>query len=314
MPMTEGSANPRTSSRGLPVAVVSACLRDGHGGSPTAVVDGMPATEAERRRIPVLLGTSHAVFVREEDRAEGHEGGLPRVSLRFATAEGDLPACGHGTVAALAVLAERAGTAEYRAVLRTAQATFTGRAVRHPGGLVEAAFETDSVTLRAADPAELGLVLPALGLDAAAVGEACVATLGRPRMLLPLPSREALAGLAPDPDRLRAACDAFGLLGCYVHCEPHADGRTAARLFAPSIGVPEDVANANSTACLAALLATRGIDRVAVDMGDSLGHPATITAGSRTGPLGRLVHVGGTARTDRRLVLGSLDAPPPRSG
>ncbi|MCI3928194.1 PhzF family phenazine biosynthesis protein [Streptomyces sp. AN091965] len=310
MPITEGSAGPRTSGSGLPVAVVGACLRDGRGGSPTAVVDGMPADEAERRRIPALLGTSHAVFVREEGPEEGHQGGLPVVSLRFATAEGDLPACGHGTVAALAALADRASTAEYRAVLRTVTATFTGRAVRRPGGLVEASFETDSVTLRAADPAELERVLPALGLDAAAVGEAYVATLGRPRMLLPLPSRAALADLAPDPDRLRAACDAFGLLGCYVHCEPGADGRAAARLFAPSIGVPEDIANANSTACLAALLATRGIDRVAVDMGDSLGHPATISAGSRTGPRGRLVHVGGTAQVDRRLLLGALDAPP----
>ena len=53
-----------------------------------------------------------------------------------------------------------------------------------------------------------------------------------------------------------------------------AGGRYAARMFAPSIGVPEDIANANSTACLAAHLAAG----VAVDMGDSLGRPATITA------------------------------------
>lgn len=61
-------------------------------------------------------------------------------------------------------------------------------------------------------------------------------------------------------------------------------------MFAPSIGVPEDIANANSTACLAADLAGRGVTEIAVDMGDSLGSPATITASARP-----VVRVGGVA-------------------
>jgi trans-2,3-dihydro-3-hydroxyanthranilate isomerase len=51
-----------------------------------------------------------------------------------------------------------------------------------------------------------------------------------------------------------------------------------ARMFAPSIGVPEDIANANSTACLAVYLAREGMTDITVDMGDALGTPATITA------------------------------------
>ena len=42
-------------------------------------------------------------------------------------------------------------------------------------------------------------------------------------------------------------------------------------MFAPSIGVPEDIANANSTACLAAYLAGEGHRVLRVDIGDSLG-------------------------------------------
>jgi trans-2,3-dihydro-3-hydroxyanthranilate isomerase len=64
-------------------------------------------------------------------------------------------------------------------------------------------------------------------------------------------------------------------------------------MFAPSIGVPEDLANANSTACLMAHLAGRGVRRIAVDMGDALGSPATVTAASA--PDGR-VELGGGAR------------------
>ncbi|HEY3480689.1 MAG TPA: PhzF family phenazine biosynthesis protein, partial [Streptomyces sp.] len=120
------------------------------------------------------------------------------------------------------------------------------------------------------------------------------------------PTLTALAALAPDLDRLRAACDQSGLLGAYVYSAPTPDGRAAARMFAPSIGVPEDIANANSTACLAAYLARQsGAARtLAVDMGDSLGMPATVTASARPAPSGRLsVEVGGAAVTDRVVHL-----------
>ncbi|MFE5297564.1 PhzF family phenazine biosynthesis protein [Streptomyces sp. NPDC056632] len=271
------------------VTVVRACLRGGAGGSPTAVVveDDTPGArlgDAERRRIPVAWGTSHAVYVRRD-------GDL--TDLRFFTAEGELPACGHGTVAALALLAAReGGDRPYRAGLRTGQRVFAGRAER-AGDRLTAAFDPGRVDLREPTAEERALVLPALGLDPEAAGpDVRIAGVGRERLLVPVATRAALAALTPDLDALRAACDRFGLLGAYVHSAPTPEGVLAARMFAPSIGVPEDIANANSTACLAAHLAGRGITGIAVDMGDSLGSPATITA--TTGP-GRTVELGGTA-------------------
>jgi trans-2,3-dihydro-3-hydroxyanthranilate isomerase len=71
----------------------------------------------------------------------------------------------------------------------------------------------------------------------------------------------------------------------------------------PSIGVPEDIANANSTACLAAHLAARGITDITVDMGDALGSPATITASARKSPTGPKILVGGAAITTRTGTL-----------
>lgn len=267
----------------LSVSIVRACLREGVGGSPIAVLDELPLSDDERCLVPVLAGTSHAVFV----SPRGSE-----VELRFFTAEGELPACGHGTVAALACLAERAGGPEYRGTLRAAGRSFAGWAVRE-GARVRAAFEPGPVELREPTAAECGLVLPALGVtrDTLAPG-ARVASVGRARLLVPVASRSVLAALAPDFGRLRAACDRFGFLGCYVYSVPTRSGRIAARMFAPSIGVPEDIANANSTACLAADLAGRGVTEIAVDMGDSLGSPATITATAGPGPVVRL---GGTA-------------------
>ena len=282
------------------LTLVRACLRDGRGGSPTAVVDDGPLTDEQRREVPVRAGTSHAVFLSTDQTATDQTATdltatdltAGEIALRFFTSEGELPGCGHGTVAALAVLAERAGTREV--TLRTRAGALRGRAVRHENGGLEAWFAPGPVSLRAPRNGEHEDVLAALGLAADTPG-AVIASLGRPRLLLPLPTRSALAALTPDPDRLRAACDRAGLLGCYLYSAPTPDGRVAARMFAPSIGVPEDIANANSTACLAAHLAREGLPAVTADMGDSLGTPATITAAAASGPDGPEIRVGGTA-------------------
>ncbi|MFD1930289.1 PhzF family phenazine biosynthesis protein [Nonomuraea mangrovi] len=287
------------SGYGLPVTIVRACLRDGGGGSPTAVMEEAPLTDDQRRRIPVLMGTSHAVFVHaHHGRSED-----PAASLRFFTAEGELPACGHGTIAALAFLAERAGVEDYRAALHTSRRAFAGRAVRE-NDRVDAAFDAGPVSLREPTAIECDLVLRALGVtsDTLAPGTR-VAAMGRPRLLVPVSTRSALAALVPDLARLRAACDRLGLLGCYVYSTPTHTGRVAARMFAPSIGVAEDIANANSTACLAAHLAGQGDTDLAVDMGDSLRAPSTITATTRHSRSGPLVRLGGAAEITRIVRL-----------
>lgn len=270
------------------VGLVRACVRDAGGGSPTAVVDeaGLAGLgDRERARVAGLAGASHAVFV---DRVRG--------DLRFFTSEGELPACGHGTVAALAYLAEQGGTGAWEGALRAGGTGFTGRAARDGAGY-RAAFRTRAVRVREAAEDEAARVRAAFGGGGLADG-ARVATLGRPRMLLPAVGRAALRALAPDLGRLRAACDRLGLLGVYVYSPPEPGGRLAARMFAPSIGVPEDIANANSTACLAAYLAGAGAGRLAVDMGDALGVPAAITAEPEEpagAGAGVHVHVGGRA-------------------
>jgi predicted PhzF superfamily epimerase YddE/YHI9 len=120
------------------VSIVDACLREDEGGSPTAVLDDLPLSESGRRQVPIQAGTSHAVFISPAANA---------VSLRFWTAAGELPACGHGTVAALAVLAERSGQVEYRSEVHLTGQVVQGWAARHEGH-TEAAFTTASIALR----------------------------------------------------------------------------------------------------------------------------------------------------------------------
>lgn len=277
----------------LQATIVRACGRAGQGGSPTAVLDDTGLSDDRRRAVPVAAGTSHAVFVSAAGRGP--------VGLRFFTATGELPACGHGTVAALAVLARRAGGERLEVALQAGGRTFTGEATAS-----EAVFDPGPVEIRDADPSETEPLLLALGVEAA---QCRIASVGRPRMLVGVPDREVLAGLAPDMQALRQACDRAGLLGCYVHSAPSPDGRAAARMFAPSIGVPEDVANANSTACLAAHLAGGRPATLRVDMGDWLGEPATVIATTRPGPRGPRVRVGGAAAVGPAVPLRIRSAP-----
>ncbi|MGH3478762.1 MAG: PhzF family phenazine biosynthesis protein [Nocardioidaceae bacterium] len=281
------------------VSIVNACLRDGAGGSPTAVLEASQA-EFELREVPRLAGTSHAVVV----SVTGGGVDWPHVSLRFFTAAGELPACGHGTVAALAFLAENGRRHVYRVIVQASGRSFAGEVTREDDR-VAASFDPGPVQIREATGEERALVLDAVGYDPGALlAEACVASLGRwPRLLVPVPTPKTLTRLQPDYGRLRDGCDRLGLLGCYLYSVPTTEGRLSARMFAPSIGVPEDIANANSTACLAAKLAQRTATRITADMGDSLGRPSTVTAIVRQTRSGTHVRVGGTARVmhTRRL-------------
>ncbi|NUR74425.1 MAG: PhzF family phenazine biosynthesis protein [Hamadaea sp.] len=260
------------------MTIVDACLRDGRGGSPTVVLPETGLSDEERRAIPEQLRTSHAVFV---------DIGETEVALRFFTSTGELPSCGHGTVAALAYLADRFGDRDFQ--LRTRDRSFLGRA--DSGRYL---FDAGQVQLREPASGECDGVLAALG--ATPVAGLCVASVGRERLLVPVATPVVLAGLTPDLDRLRYACDHLGLLGCYVYCQSP-PGRYAARMFAPSIGVPEDIANANSTSCLAAYLADRsgGDVTLTVDMGDALGVPAAIDALAERTATGPRVWTGGAA-------------------
>ncbi|WP_415952940.1 PhzF family phenazine biosynthesis protein [Streptomyces sp. KLOTTS4A1] len=278
------------------VTVVDACVRrDGRGGSPTAVADDDPAaTDAHRRALAAAAGTSHAAFLGAERTPDG---GRP---VRFFTAAAELPGCGHGTVAAQAVRLACAARGELNDRQHTGGRTFDTFAIRRAAG-IEVWFDQGLVALRHPAAGERAAVVAALGLtadDAHPAGAPRIASPGAPRMLVPVRDRSALLRVRPHLGRLTAASRRFGLLGCFVYVPPVAGRPGAARMFAPAIGVDEDVANANSTGCLAAhLLDASGARTLAIEVeqGDSLGRPASVLASARSTPAGITTRVGGLA-------------------
>jgi trans-2,3-dihydro-3-hydroxyanthranilate isomerase len=253
--------------------IVDACVRDGTGGSPTAVVDDDPSlSDEDRRRFPGAAGTSHAALLSADGQA-----------VRFFTAGGELTGCGHGTVAAQAVLLHRSGRDSLRGRQLTGGRGFDTVATRTAAG-IEVWFDQGVVELWQPSARERDEVLHALG---AASPNVVVASPGAPRYLVEVPDVAALSGLTADLPRLAG----LGVLGCFAYALD-GPGRAVARMFAPAIGVPEDIANANSTGCLAAHLRS---PLLRVDQGDARGCPSTVLAAAEPGPDGIRVRVGGVA-------------------
>ena len=258
------------------MTIVDACTYQGKGGSPTAVLlDDGTLDDAARRAVVRDAGTSHAAFVAGD-------------AVRFFTTHGELTNCGHGTLAAQAFLLHRSGRAEHHGSQRTGGRTFATTAVRRADG-IEVWFDQGVIALPAGVPAGLDAILGALGVgpdDLA--GAPAAASPGTPRLLVPV---KAVHSIRPDLARLAAGCRRHGYLGCFVYTM--AGDRAVARMFAPAIGVGEDIVNANSAGCLAAHLhATRGRSRIEVEQGHAAGRPSLVLATMR----GPATWIGGTCR------------------
>jgi trans-2,3-dihydro-3-hydroxyanthranilate isomerase len=270
-----------------PILVVEACTRQGRGGSPTAVlIDDGSLADAERQAIARATGTSHTAFVDTRDAD------LP--SVRFFTAERELGNCGHGVIAAQAVLLLRRGAIRHRGRQRCGGRTFATTATRRREGF-EVWFDQGVIALPPGAPRAGDDIVAALGLlpgDLAA--DPRIASPGTPRLLVAVRDRRKLLAMGPDFPRLATECRRLGLLGCFTYALLPTRGTVAARMFAPAIGVDEDIANANSAGCLAAhLLDTTGAGDVEVHQGDRLGRPSSVFATATRTAAGLRAEIGG---------------------
>ncbi|MDG4838508.1 PhzF family phenazine biosynthesis isomerase [Micromonospora sp. WMMD967] len=272
---------------GPPVAVVNACTRQGRGGSPTTVViDDAALTDDERHAIAGAAGTSHTAFVDTSTAA------VPTV--RFFTGTGELTTCGHGTIAAQAVLLQRSGATEHLGHQRSGGRTFATTAIRRHDG-IEVWFDQGVIALPDSGHPTGGGIIAALGLERTDLAaDVRVASPGTPRLLVPVRDRRTLLSIQPDHDRLAAECRRLAYLGCFVYALSPPTRTGIARMFAPAIGVDEDIANANSVGCLAAhLLDTTGNGEIDIHQGDGLQSPSSVYASATNAADGIVARIGG---------------------
>jgi trans-2,3-dihydro-3-hydroxyanthranilate isomerase len=185
--------------------------------------------------------------------------------------------CGHGTLAALAVM-ERQGRF----------------AVQVPVGELKVDVQPyllglamPPVTFGAEiDPADAAA---ALGIDPAQVdGPVQPAGAGRPKLMIPLGSTEVLDTLAPDPERLAELCAVTGTTGLYPFTlKARSFGVTAdARQFPYDAGRREDPVTGTAAVALAWYLwrhgAVPGCGALKIEQGHAMGRPGMVMVRQET--------------------------------
>ncbi|RKK01368.1 PhzF family phenazine biosynthesis isomerase [Pseudoroseomonas wenyumeiae] len=241
-----------------------------------------PAGPGGGNPCPVVLDACgmDADAMRAVAAAHGHESGfvLPPedpasadIRFRFFVPEHEMEMCGHATLGAAWLLRAHGRVAGPELRIETLSGLV--RAIFGPDGAVEVTQPPGRVEA----VEEPGAVLSALGLTTAdlAPGASVVnAATSRVKTLVPLAALARLHALAPDPARVRAACEAIGSTGLYPWAAGP-DGAVHARQFPRSSGYPEDAATGIAAAALFyGLGAPAGGLRVR--QGEAMGRPSEI--------------------------------------
>ena len=229
------------------------------GGNRAAVVFGLDMDSSQKmQELASSLNAPATVFVGISEKLFDGESILP-LRLRFFTPELEENICGHGTIAAIHAIKARGGINGWKIPETQFQ-------IELHDGIVNAKLMRGIAWLEYGDARawELDIdredVALALGLEPDELHEdlpVLAASAGRAKLICGVPSTSYLDAIEPDFDRIKALNLETGTTGLVAFTFPGRGGCfTDSRHFAPTSGIPEDIATGNAHAALAAYLAT----------------------------------------------------------
>ena len=234
------------------IYIVNACPASPGGGSPTGVVmNAGDYTEEQMLALSRCLDVSHTAFITAADSEH--------LMIRFFTGEQELTNCGHGTIAAVYLHEILTGTNRESLQLITLSGTqmvTLGRDGATPVIYLkqnEIAFAPVSQKETVQSVARM-LGIPPTHIDA--LYPIVTASPGANRLLIAVKNEAILNSLVPDIQQMKELCHLYKCIGCFVYTvlETNDSLSATARMFAPMIGVNEDIINGNSSGCLGAYL------------------------------------------------------------
>jgi trans-2,3-dihydro-3-hydroxyanthranilate isomerase len=273
-------------------------------GNPLAVVlDAQGLDGARMQAIAREFNLSETVFVAAPANA-GH-----RASLRIFTPGREVPFAGHPTVgtAVLLRLLEPDGAAEF--ILEEPIGLVSCVVGMRGPGHGHAAFTLPRLPERIGSLPDHATLAIGLGLEEADIGfgghKPAIYSAGNPFRFVPLRSRAAVTSACPQGEAFAQAFAVLddGFTNAFVYCAESIDPAHDfhARMFAPSVGVPEDPATGSAAAAFAGMIMDAekpadGQHTFVIEQGDAMGRPSRITL-SLDVACGRLVQarIGGEA-------------------
>jgi PhzF family phenazine biosynthesis protein len=244
------------------------------GGNPAGVVvTEEPLPDADMLTIAAEVGYSETAFL-VPDRTDAR-----RYVMRYFSPEGEVSFCGHATIASAVLLGSTSGSGTY--VFQTGQGPVSVE-VRPTSGALTATLTSVRPWVDDAADDLVDETLAALGwsrahLDPASVP--AVAYAGARHLVLLVGSRQVLAEVDYDFERLRITMAAHDLTTVALLYREHATRFHARNLFPPG-GVIEDPATGAAAAAFGAYLRSRGEvsppATIDIEQGTDLGRPSRL--------------------------------------
>jgi trans-2,3-dihydro-3-hydroxyanthranilate isomerase len=254
-------------------------------GNPLAVVlDSAGLDDQRMQAIAREFNLSETVFV--------SPAGNPahKASLRIFTPGREVPFAGHPTVgtAVLLGLLDSGGPRTFILEEKIGPVSCAVEAQHSEHG--HATFILPSLPQRIAALPDAAILAEALGLSPDDIGFArhrpAIYSAGNPFRCVPVRSRDAVTRSRPNGEAFARAFDYRndGFTNAFVYCGEPLDPahRFHARMFAPSVGVPEDPATGSAAAAFAAAFMDfenpqDGTHTFVIEQGDTMGRPSRIT-------------------------------------
>ncbi len=288
----------------MEIHVVNAFSKDGRGGNPAGIVtDGsLIQGDEERRALAARLGYSETVF-----RDTSH---VADMRLSYFTPEGEVPLCGHATIAFFVLLDAmgRAGKKEY--------------AVETKAGIIGVRIYDDGIVMMSqclpefSSPVPFSELADCFGCFEGDIRfEPMIVSTGLRDIMLPVSSPEVLLRMRPDFGKISDLSRKYGCVGVHAFAladEENDTSTTVCRNFAPLYGIEEEAATGTSNCALASYLFRNGIrrDRYVFIQGRNLGCLSEIIAGiSSDGETITSVSVGGRGYISSVLYGDYADIP-----
>lgn len=224
------------------------------GGSPTGVVLNAHTLETDHmQRIATKLGYSHTAFVYEVNPVTSE------VRIRFFTPLREITNCGHATIAAHYLLASLAEDETPTQIVQKTDSSTQNVEIHDTDDGIHIYFKQNKIVFTPVSSDTGQELLEALNLKWDALDSRYPIVLASPgtnRFLVAMRSTAELNSLTPNYDALHNVCQHHNSIGCFAFVLRSTESpiEAIARMFAPVIGVNEDIINGNSSGCLGAYL------------------------------------------------------------
>ncbi|MGA4842343.1 PhzF family phenazine biosynthesis protein [Streptomyces sp. G45] len=265
----------------------TAFATDPKGGNPAGIVlDASGLDDAAMLAIAADLGYSESAFLTPGPAGLGPEGRA--FTVRYFSPRAEVPFCGHATVATAVALAERGGPGDF--VFATPAGTVPVT-VAEDDGVLRATLTSVEPRVEQAAAADVTEALAALGWSADELDPDLpprIAFAGARHLVLAAATRERLADLAYDFDRLKALMLRLDLTTVQlVWRDPDTEYVFHVRDPFPVGGVVEDPATGAAAAAFGAYARELGLVPAAAELtlyqGADMGRPGVLTVGLREG-------------------------------